>query len=864
MTDDNQFSNANYVMTVEDEGEGYQVPYNNGNPVTFGFESITAAGSTKAYVAGEVSQVRAGDADYFVRYFVDGDNGAVNDKSAYGTFDAWDVQVGDGRTAPTEVGSYFAVAITASALEKWSDRHPGESIYDNAEGLVSMAGARTPGIIVVPFEVTPWSLEDAVAVNGADGSDSFTYTSKAQDVEVYIGSKPLDYDEDYTVTVLQEGVGTVDFRTGIINAGTYTLTISGQANSPYAGESVTRTITVDPLNLSEATYYAADYKAGRAISGTGITGPADLIYVNGDDVTVRDLLDAKAVAFNQTAYDLGGITYGQDESGFVSFYQRCMQDSAVKGGYAFNLEPVAGNANVVAGARGTAKINVVEKLISDFRYGDHLTQGIATEIGGLDEKFDLSKGESYDGSTIVAVEDDTEMIAQGTAAGQVTVDPLTAAEPGTYGVTARVNVDEHYTLGGSVRDEFTVVGGYLDPADVDVTVLFNGVNFDITKVQPYTQQYTGEAVVPVISVSCNGSVLAAGEDYTVTYFNGQDQAVDSMVDAGEYTVVIELANGYVFTSGASTVAKFGVKITPRELTGISVVEPVKDADGDYGILYTGSAITPSIKGTYKGNDDGDRTITLDPSWYELHGLSMKSGEFYSPVDQVLEVGAYKVNVVPSNGTLNYTWDYEAAVDFEVIATAAYADVAADAWYADEVAKASALKYVRGMGDNLFFPNADMTRAQFAQVLYNMAGEPSGWWEDTASNESGTYPTQFSDVVADAWYAKAVSWAVEAGVVNGVSDTEFEPEGKITREQIATMLYRYAGNGAQADLAVLDQFADAGSVSDWAETAMAWAVEEGHMNGRGGDGLQPQGNATRAEVAALSVRVQPEPLEKPIV
>ena len=94
-------------------------------------------------------------------------------------------------------------------------------------------------------------------------------------------------------------------------------------------------------------------------------------------------------------------------------------------------------------------------------------------------------------------------------------------------------------------------------------------------------------------------------------------------------------------------------------------------------------------------------------------------------------------------------------------------------------------------------------------------------------------------------------------MNGVSDTEFEPEGKITREQIATMLYRYAGNGAQADLAVLDQFADAESVSGWAETAMAWAVEEGHMNGRGGDGLQPQGNATRAEVAALSVRVQPE-------
>ena len=161
-----------------------------------------------------------------------------------------------------------------------------------------------------------------------------------------------------------------------------------------------------------------------------------------------------------------------------------------------------------------------------------------------------------------------------------------------------------------------------------------------------------------------------------------------------------------------------------------------------------------------------------------------------------------------------------------------------------------------MGNKLFFPEAQMTRAQFAQVLYNMAGEPA-WAPDT-------HPTQFSDVTADAWYAKAVSWAVEAGVVKGTSETTFDPEGSITREQIATMLYRYAANGAEADASALDTFVDGGQVSDWAETAMAWAVENGHMNGKGANDLQPQATATRAEVAALSVRVQPEPVVKPIV
>ncbi len=159
-----------------------------------------------------------------------------------------------------------------------------------------------------------------------------------------------------------------------------------------------------------------------------------------------------------------------------------------------------------------------------------------------------------------------------------------------------------------------------------------------------------------------------------------------------------------------------------------------------------------------------------------------------------------------------------------------------------------------MGENLFFPEAEMTRAQFAQVLYNMAGEPE-WNADNI----GAYPTQFSDVDGLAWYAKAVSWATEAGIVNGTSATSFDPEGKITREQIATMLYRYADNGATADQAVLDQFVDGDEVSEWAAKEMAWAVEHGYMNGRGNNDLQPQGTATRAEIAALAVRVQPEAL-----
>ena len=146
----------------------------------------------------------------------------------------------------------------------------------------------------------------------------------------------------------------------------------------------------------------------------------------------------------------------------------------------------------------------------------------------------------------------------------------------------------------------------------------------------------------------------------------------------------------------------------------------------------------------------------------------------------------------------------------------------------------------------------MTRAEFAQLVFNMAGGK----KDTVGKE---YPTQFADVPANAWYAQAVEWAARYGIVNGTSETTFAPNETISREQIAAMFYRYAGNKAQADLAVLDQFADAESVSDWAETAMAWAVENGYVNGTSETTLAPAETASRAQIAVIAVRIQPDPV-----
>lgn len=138
----------------------------------------------------------------------------------------------------------------------------------------------------------------------------------------------------------------------------------------------------------------------------------------------------------------------------------------------------------------------------------------------------------------------------------------------------------------------------------------------------------------------------------------------------------------------------------------------------------------------------------------------------------------------------------------------------------------------------------MNRAMLATVIYRMAGSPAG-----------AAKTPFTDVAAADWFADAVAWAYENGVVKGMSATSFAPLQEITREQLAVMLLRYAGlcgydTSARASL---KDFADAAKVSDYAADAMQWAVANGILNGTDGKRLDPAGSATRAQCAAMLVR-----------
>ena len=174
----------------------------------------------------------------------------------------------------------------------------------------------------------------------------------------------------------------------------------------------------------------------------------------------------------------------------------------------------------------------------------------------------------------------------------------------------------------------------------------------------------------------------------------------------------------------------------------------------------------------------------------------------------------------------------------------FSDVAEDRWSASAIKYAVNNGYMNGVGDGKFDPSGSLTRGMVATVLWRREGSPAP-----------AAPSGFEDVPAGKWYTDAIAWAKETGIVNGLTPTTFGPNSFITREQLATMLFRFASTAPVSvpERADLTPFPDGGKVSGWADEAMKWAVEAGLINGTNDGRLAPGGKATREQFAAIIER-----------
>ena len=242
--------------------------------------------------------------------------------------------------------------------------------------------------------------------------------------------------------------------------------------------------------------------------------------------------------------------------------------------------------------------------------------------------------------------------------------------------------------------------------------------------------------------------------------------------------------------------------------------------------------------------DGE-TITLSVptrSGYTLTGWKDESGEVCT--------GTMKVT---GGATLTAQWSKKSSGTVTPTPTPTpepeglpFMDINEEQWFYEAVRYVYDAELMNGVSETAFAPDDTLSRGMVATVLHRLAGAPAG------AGESAAFP----DVASGAWFAQGVAWAAAEQIVTGYDDGNFYPDGDITREELAVMLWRYAkAEGMDTDTAGdLSAFSDASAVSAWAAEALAWCVEAGILTGRDTGELDPGGTATRAEAAAILMRL----------
>ena len=312
---------------------------------------------------------------------------------------------------------------------------------------------------------------------------------------------------------------------------------------------------------------------------------------------------------------------------------------------------------------------------------------------------------------------------------------------------------------------------------------------------------------------------------------------------------IEVAGTFSWDDGDQTLERgksYAWTFTPddtdhyNKATGTAVVWPSSSGGGFSSGRFTVSvdsgkngSVTVSPKRAEKGDTV---TITVKPNeGYELDKLVV-TGKNGDEIKLTNEGGGKYTFKMPASSV-----EIEASfAKIEAEPKLPFADVSSGDWYYDAVVYVYKNGLMDGTGPAAFAPTTVLTRSMAAQVLWNLADSPA---------VPGT--AGFTDVPSDAWYAGAVNWSASRGIVTGYSTGAFGPEDAVTREQLAAMLYRYAGTPEPTGS--LDGFNDKDAVSDYAADALCWAVDEGLLTGKGGGWLDPAGTATRAEMAAILMR-----------
>ena len=348
-----------------------------------------------------------------------------------------------------------------------------------------------------------------------------------------------------------------------------------------------------------------------------------------------------------------------------------------------------------------------------------------------------------------------------------------------------------------------------------------------------------------------GEIVIAGstQHLVKVLVDGKIVAAATVADKGSYTLpAAPSKSGYDFKGWSNGTATYAANAQVENITAdmefTAKWEKQKDdsSSGSSDNERTYAIITEddgngSVTVSADEASAGTRiTVTVKPdAGYELDELTVTDAKNKDLKVTKRSETTYTFHMADSKVTVEASFAKDGTVQQP---DTRFDDVAKSAWYYKAVEYVAENGIMSGVSAREFAPNAGFSRAMLAQTLYAMSGKPAVKAEST-----------FADVAANAWYADAVNWAAEKGYVSGVGDGKFAPDASVTREQMALILYRYAGSPDASGMAQ-KEFADSSSVSAYAVDAIRWAVHEGLISGMENNTLAPQGTATRAQVAQI--------------
>jgi len=505
--------------------------------------------------------------------------------------------------------------------------------------------------------------------------------------------------------------------------------------------------------------------------------------------------------------------------------------------------------------------------------------GTSIDTSGL---LTVAAGETATTLTVTATS-----TADGTKKGTAIVTVTSGAPTPTYGITLDTSGTHTFpaaTAGYSAQTAKTVtITNTGNTATGALTIALSGTNassFTLSKTN-ITDIVSGGndtfTIVPKTGLAAGtytATVTVDGANVTAQSFNvsftvnssgstppsggstGGGTTANTTTDIGGSTVKTPSGQKPVANSDGSVTLPGGGTVETD--SGVMVDAPAGttvDADGGVTIpdnktaeiTFPGGETTVTVPGgtTVSGSGSitvGDGKATIDlPSGTEITipGGSVISGN-------KVTIGSGGGAVTGSDGS-TYTYDEgevlildeDVPLGFYVQHVFPFNDVAKSAWYYDAVKYVYDNGLMNGIASDTFDPTSNLNRAMMVQILYNLEGA------------TATGSASFGDVESGAWYADAIAWATSNGIVNGVGNNLFAPTQEITREQMAVMLYNYCVfKGTPLPVTRTGSFADAGSINGWAVEAVNAMYQAGILNGKGEGAFDPQGKATRAEIAQM--------------